>query len=238
MKTVKGWGLLASVLTLIHGLYLASYFGWVSVLILFGDWRYAPPVLNSLLLAIIDTVVYLFLGVGMLRGRRSYFVYAVLWTIWGAILATFVATYKGSLLNLLSFLIVFFCTYYHVSVNRTNAEVAKKLRQFAGALALIQGIIISFVLLSPYTAIIAPRLDELIFAPTFMAVAVTAVVYLVLGVGMLMGKKEFFLLAIFWAMVESALGIANASYLYTHYNAISIVMVAFATYYYFSKTRS
>lgn len=244
MKTVRGSGLLASVLTFVYGLYLASYFVWVLVLILTGLLRFAPPVLNSLALAILDTIVYLFLGVGMLRGRRSYFVYAVVWTIWGSLLATFVATYKGGGLNLLSFLIVFFSTYYHVSVNKTNAEVAKTVGQFAGILALIQGAIVTFALASTYMflsndwIIAVPPLGQPFLPPTFAAAAVTAVAYLVLGAGMIIGKKDFFFLAVFWAVIESALAVAEPYYTYTHFNVISIFMLAFATYYYFSKTKS
>jgi len=204
----------------------------------------APPILNPPGLAILDTVVYLFLGVGMLLGRRSYFVYAVLWTVWGALIATFVETYKGSILNLLSFLIVFSCTYYHVSVNRTNMEVAKVLGHFAGILALIQGIIVAFAFVFAYILnsrswiILVPPLDQLIILGVdfMVATAMTMFVYLVLGAGMLKGKKEFFFIAIFWTIVECALTVANSSYRLTHFNTISMLILAFSTYRYFAKT--
>jgi hypothetical protein len=236
---VKGWGLLASALTLLHGFYLALYFLWVVVLILVGLARLAPPVLNPLALAMLDTVVYLYLGVGMLRGRRSYFVYAVLWTVWGALLATFGASYKNSVLNLLSFLIVFSCTYYHVNVNKTKADIARILGRFSGVLALIQGIIVAFAFTLAYLfhfrawIILVPPLDQLNQGLAFITVAiVTVVVYLVSGAGMLKGKKEFFFVAISWTIVEATLAIADSSFARTHFNIISMLILAFATYYY------
>ena len=246
MNVSKDIGLVAAALTLLHGLYLASYFIWVSVLVLANLTRFAPPILNPLALALIDTAVYLFLGMGMLRGRRNYFVYAVLWTVWGAILATVATTYKDSVLNLLSFLIVFSCTYYHVSVNKTNTEVAKKLGQFAGALALIQGIIISlaftfaFVLLFEGWMIPASPIDQLtVLGQTFEVVAaVTALVYIVSGAGMLKDKREFFLLAISWTLIESALALAHSSFARTHFNILAMLILAFSTYYYFSKRKN
>jgi hypothetical protein len=246
MKVSKDIGLVAAVLTLLHGLYIASYFIWVFVLVSASLTRFAPPVLNPLALALIDTGVYLFLGVGMLRGRRSYFVYAILWTVWGAVVAAVATTYKDSVLNLLSFLIVFSCTYYHIGVNKTNAEVAKKLGQFAGVLAVIQGIITSlaftftFILLFEGWMIPASPLNQLIvLGQTFEAVAaVTAVVYIVSGVGMFKDKREFFLLAISWTLIESALAVAVSSFARTHFNILAMLILAFGTYYYFSRRKT
>jgi len=244
LKIVKGpLGLLASVLTLLHGVYLAFYLLWVFVLILIGLRHLAPPVLNPIALAILDMVVYLFLGVGMLRSRRSYFVYAILWTVWGAFLATFAATYKSAVLNLLAFLIVFFCAYYHVSVNRTNAEVAKALGQLAGGLALIQGIIVTFVFTFGYIflqgwAIPVPPFNQLFLAPSPISVSMAAAIYVVLGVAMLLNKKESYFLAVFWTIVESALAVADSSYTRTHFNFLSILILAFATYCYFAKAKA
>jgi len=242
LKLVKGSGWLASILTLLHGFYLLFYL--LSVLVfLIGLSSLAPPVLDPIGLAILDMIVYLFLGVGMLLARRTYFIYAVLWTIWGALLATFAATYKDTVLNLLGFLIVFSCTYYHVSVSRTNAEVAKALGQLAGVLALLQGIIVAcaftlaYILRVAVWIILLPSVGLYDLAHVFAAVIMTAVVYLVLGVGMLKGKKEFFFLAIFWALTEAVLTIADSSYMYTHFNVISMLIVAFASYYYFRTTK-
>ncbi len=231
MKPLKEPGLIAAALTLIHGLYPALYFLWVLGLILVGLASLAPPVLNPIALAVLDMAVYLFVGVGMFRGRRTYFVYAILWTLWGALLGTFVATYKGPILNLLSFLIVFSCTYYHVSVNSTNSEVVKTLGQFAGVLALVQGIIVALPLM------LAVPFPLVIQVPTLIELLVTSVIYLALGVGMLKRKKEVFFVTIFWTIVESALAIADASYAYTHFNVISMAVLAFATYYYFAKNK-
>jgi hypothetical protein len=162
------------------------------------------------------------------------------------VLATLVVTYKGSAANLLSFLIVFSCTYYHVSVNRTNADVAKTLGRLAGLLALIQGIIVvsaftfAYILHLRAWIIVVPTLEQLIIlGPAFeYEVAVAAVAYLVLGAGMLMGKKDFFLLAIFWTIVEAALSIADSSYTRTHFNIISMLILTFNTYYYFARTKT
>lgn len=246
MKVSRDIGLVAAVLTLLHGLYLASYFTWVFVLVSTNLTRFAPPILNPLALALIDTAVYLFLGVGMLRSRRSYFVYAILWTVWGAVVATVATTYKDSVLNLLSFLIVFSCTYYHVGVNKTNTEVAKKLGQFAGVLAVIQGIIISlaftfaFILLFEGWMIPASPLNQLIvLGQTFEAVAaVASVVYIVSGVGMLKDRREFFLLAISWTLIESALAVTDSSFARTHFNILAMLILAFGTYYYFSRRKT
>lgn len=246
MKVSKDIGLVAAVLTLLHGLYLASYFIWVFVLVSANLTRFAPPIFNPLALALIDTGVYLFLGVGMLRGRRSYFVYAILWTIWGTVLATVAATYKDSVLNLLSFLIIFFCTYYYVGVNKTNTEVAKKLGQFAGVLAVIQGIITSLAITFAFIFLldgwIIPALtfsQSIVLKQTFTVVAVvTAVVYLVSGVGMFKDKREFFLLAISWTLIESALAVTDSSFARTHFNILAMLILAFGTYYYFSKRKT
>jgi len=246
MKVSKDIGLVAAVLTLLHGLYLASYFIWVFVLVSANLTRFAPPILNPLALALIDTGVYLFLGVGMLRGRRSYFVYAILWTVWGAVVATVATTYKDSVLNLLSFLIVFSCTYYHVGVNKTNTEVAKKLGQFAGVLAVIQGIVtflaitLSFIFLLDGWIIPASSFNQsIVLGQTFTLVAlVTAVVYLVSGVGMFKDKREFFLLAISWTLIESALAVADSSFSRTHFNILAMLILAFGTYYYFSRRKT
>lgn len=245
MESLKRLGLIAAALTLIHGLYLAFYFLWVLILILMGLSSSAPPILNPLALALLDTAVYLFVGVGMLRGRRGYYVYAVLWTLWGALLGTFVVTYKSSILNLLSFLIVFSCTYYHVSANKTSSEVVKTLGRVAGGLAVIQGIIVIVALLLlrmgflPFglISVIKPH-PETIFAPTFFDLLVTGGVYLALGLGMLRRRQEVFFLTIFWTIVEAVLAIANQSYTYTHFNVISMTILAFATYYYFSKAKT
>lgn len=246
MKVSRDIGLVAAVLTLLHGLYLASYFIWVFVLVLANLAHFAPPILNPPALALIDTAVYLFLGIGMLRGRRSYFVYAILWTVWGAILATVSTTYKDSVLNLLSFLIVFSCTYYHVGVNKANTEVAKKLGQFAGVLAVIQGIITSlaitfaFIFLLDGWIIPASTFSQSIaLGQTFSVIAaVTAVVYLVSGVGMFKDRREFFLLAISWTLIESMLAVADSSFARTHFNILAMLILAFSTYYYFSRRKT
>lgn len=245
MKSLGRTGLIAAALTLIHGLYLVFYFLWVLVLILIGLSSSAPPILNPLALALLDTAVYVFVGVGMLRGRRGYFVYAILWSLWGALLGTFVATYRNPILNLLSFLIVFSCTYYHVSVNKTNADVVKTLGRFAGGLAVIQGIIVIVaLLLSPLgfmpiglISVVKPY-PQTTVAPTIFDLLVTGAIYLALGAGMLSRRDEVFFLAIFWTIIESALAIAVQSFTYTHFNVISMTMLAFATYYYFAKART
>jgi len=246
MKVSKDIGLVAAALTLLHGLYLASYFIWVFVLVSANLTRFAPPILNPLALALIDTGVYIFLGVGMLRGRRSYFVYAILWTVWGAVLATVAAAYKDSVLNLLSFLIVFSCTYYHVGVNKTNTEVARKLGQFAGVLAVIQGIITSLAITFAFIFLLDGWMipastfrQSIVLGQTFTVVAaVTAIVYLVSGVGMFKGKREFFLLAISWILIESGLAVADSSFARTQFNILAMLILAFGTYYYFSRRKT
>lgn len=236
--------MLAAVLTLIHGLYPAVYLLWAGVLILLGMQSAAPPILNPLALVVLDAAVYLFIGVGLLRGR-NYFVFAILWTIWGGLLATFVATYKNAVLNVLSFLIVFSCTYHHVTVNSTNRDVVKKIGQFAAVLALVQGIFVALAFATAqlgYVAMIRTLMGssygQFIYGPSFIALLATAAIYLALGAGMLKGKEEVFFVAIFWIIVESVLALADSSYLHTHFNVISMLILAFAAYYYFSKAKT
>lgn len=226
MRTTKGAGLLAGVLTLTYGVYVLGIF----VSMMAGFWSPASSVLNPWVLAALDMVVYLFLGAQILRDRREFSVLAVFWTILGVAIATFGYSYRNDVLNFLSFLIVFFGTYYHVAGTKTDLAVAKSLGLLAGVFALVQGIYLAFEIIFTFT--------QASLVPSLTVAAITAGVYTATGVGILRNRKEFFLLAILWTLVESALAVADSSFVRSHFNMISILILAFATYYYFAKTKT
>lgn len=241
MKTVKDSALISSLLTLLHGLYFPVYFLWLVVLVLVGVSEFVLPSLEVLLFVILDTAVYLFLGVGMLRGKKSFFVYSIVWAVWGALLPTVTVSYgdyAGYALNLLSYLIVFFSTYYYANTNKANPDISKAVGTIAGILALAQGIIIAIALALPLLGLIAEaNIDQGFFSSTFLLLLATGAIYLFLGIGMVKGRKDFFSFAVFWTMVESALAVAYSPIMDTHLNIISILITTSATYYYFSRKR-
>jgi hypothetical protein len=240
LRIAKGAGLLAGVVTLIYVVYIIEIF--LSMIV--GLWHPTFPTLNSWVIAALDMIVYVYLGVQILRDRREFLVLAVFWTILGVALATFGLSYRNEVFNLLSFLIVFLCTYSHVTVTRADVTVSKSLGLLAGILALIQGILVALAALFAYMfrfgswiIPILPQSQALIIPPVIVA-AITAVVYFVSGVGMTRRYKEFFVLAIFWTVLESALAVVYSSLTRSHFNMISILILAFSSYYYFSKTRN
>jgi len=243
LRTTKVAGLLAGVFTLIYGVYLPGVF----IPVIAGVLHHASPdVLNSLVLAVLDVVVYLFLGAQILRDQREFYVLAVFWTILGAALATFALSYRNDVLNLLSFLIVFFGTYCHVAVTKADVDVAvaKSLGLLAGILAMGQGLYVAFLTVSTYVflrggwLIPIPPNSQALLAPLLIVAAITAVVYTVSGAGMIRHNQEFFALIILWILVESTLALVNYSFVRSHFNIISIFILAFATYYYFAKTKT
>jgi len=243
LKTVKGVALISSLLTLLHGLYFPVYFLWLGVLALVGFSEFVLPPLDVLLFIILDTVVYLILAVGMLRGRKSFFVYSIVWAVWGALLSTVAVSYGGHAeyaLNLLSFLIVFCSTYYYANTNTANPDISKAVGTIAGILALAQGIIIAIALAIPLAGPMAEANPSQTFFsdPTFWLLLVTGVIYLFLGIGMVKSRSDFFTFAIFWTLVESALAVAYSPIMNTHLNIISILITTSATYSYFSRKRS
>jgi len=240
LRATKGIGLLAGVLTLIYGVYIIGIF----MSMIAGFWRPSPSALNPWVLAALDMIVYLFLAAQILRDQREFFALAVFWTILGVVLATFGASYRNDVLNLLSFLIVFFNTYYHVAVTKADVAIAKSLGLLAGILAFFQGICVAFAIVFTYIIhfggwiIPVPPLTRAFSTPSLTVAALTAAVYLLSGVGMMRYKKGFFVLAILWTIAESALAVADSSYTLSHFNIISILILAFATYYYFAKTKT
>lgn len=241
MRTAKGSGLLAAVLTLVHGLYIPLRFLWILLLIPIGLSQHDPSLPENLALAVLDTVVYLFLGVVMLRGRRDFFIYTTLWTVLGAFIATAGSSYKDSILNFLSLAVIFLCIHYYVGISSVRQPLAKQAGLLAGVLALAQGIITSLGMLFygiRTWIIVSPPYPRLVSTPPLIALAVTAAVYLILGVGMIRKKKEFFLLAIFWVLIESVLAIASPFFMNTHYYIISLLTLTCSAYYYYAKTRT
>lgn len=240
MNVPKDAGLLAGVLTLIYGVSIIGIF----ISMMAGFWRPTSSALNPLVLAALDMIVYLFLGVQILRDRREFLVSVVFWTIFGVVLATFAPSYRNIVFNLLSFLIVFFSTFYYVSVTKADAAVAKSLGLFSGVLAFSQGVYVAMALLFTYVflykqwIIPVPPFTQASPAPPLTVAAITVVVYLVLGGGMMRFKKEFFVLAVLWTILESVLAIADSSFINSHFNIVSILILAFATYYYYSKTKT
>jgi len=241
LKTVKGVALISSLLTLLHGLYFPVYFLWLGVLALVGFSEFVLPPLDVLLFIILDTVVYLILAVGMLRGRKSFFVYSIVWAVWGALLSTVAVSYGGHAeyaLNLLSFLIVFCSTHYYANTNTANPDISKAVGTIAGILALAQGIIIAIVLAIPLANPIAQASLSQEFFRSGLLLLVTGAIYLFLGIGMVKGRRDFFAFAIFWTLIESALAVAYSPIMNTHLNIISILITTSATYRYFSGKRS
>jgi len=240
MMVPEDAGLLAGVLTLIYGVSIIGIF----ISMMAGFWRPTSSALNPLVLAALDMIVYLFLGVQILRDRREFLVSVVFWTIFGVVLASFAPSYRNVVLNLLSFLIVFFSTFYYVSVTKADSTVAKSLGLFSGVLAFSQGVYVAMALAFTYILhlkgwiIPVPPFSQDLLAPPLTIAALTVVVYLVLGVGMIRFKKEFFVLAVFWTILESALAIADSFFMNSHFNIVSILILAFATYYYYSKTKT
>jgi hypothetical protein len=228
-------GLMSSLLTLLHGLYFPIFFLWL----VFGPIAISEvPNLPSLLFPILDTIVYLFLAFGMLRGKRGFFVYSIVWAVWSALLATGTLSYgDGSYaLNLLSFLIVFCSTYYYVNNNKANPDVSKAIGTVAGILALAQGITTAVVLAMPFAGLVAEAdLRQTDFTSTLLLLLATCVIYLILGIGMLKKRKDFFLFAIFWTIVEAAFAVAYSPFLSTHLNIISVMITTSATYAYFTS---
>jgi len=240
MNVPRDAGLLAGVLTLIYGFSIVGIF----VSMMAGFWRPTSSALNPLVLAALDMIVYIFLGVQILRDRREFLVSVVFWTIFGVVLATFAPSYRNAALNLLSFLIVFFSTFQYVSVTKADATVAKSLGLLSGVLSLGQGVYVTIalvfanILLFKGWIIPVPPFSEALLAPPLTVAAITVVVYLVYGVGMMRYKKEFFVLAILWTILESALAVADSSFVNSHFNIVSILILAFATYYYYSETKT
>lgn len=233
--TVKGVGLISSLLTLLHGLYFPIYFLWL----VFGPIATSEvPDLPSLLFPILDTIVYLFLAFGMLRGKKGFFVYSIVWAVWSALLATGTLSYGDAsyALNLLSFLIVFCSTYYYVNNNKSDPDVSKAVGIVAGILALAQGIIIVIVLAMPFVGLIAEvNLSQVNVNSTLSLLLATCAVYLILGIGMVKKRRDFFLFAIFWTIIEAAFAVAYSPISSTHLNIISVLITAFATYAYFAR---
>jgi len=182
-------------------------------------------------------IVYLFLGAQMILDRREFFVLAVFWTIFGVALATFAPSYRNATPNLLSFLIVFFSTYYHVTVTKPVRAVSKSLGLLAGILALVQGIYVALATVFTYIIhfggwiIPVPPLSQAFLAPPLTVAAITVVIYMLSGVGMIKERREFFLLVILWTLLESALAVADSSFMRSHINVVSILILAFGTYY-------
>lgn len=232
---VKGVGLLSSLLTLLHGLYFPIYFLWL----VFGPIAISEVSdLPLFLFPILDTIAYLFLAVGMLRGKNAFFVYSIVWAVWSALLATGTLSYGGAsyALNLLSFLIVFCSTYYHVTHNMVNPDVSKAVGIVAGILALIQSIIAAIVLAMPFTGLVTEAdLIQANFNLTLLLLSATCVIYLILGIGMVRKRKDFFLFTISWTIIEAALAVAYSPIMSTHLNVISVLITAFATYASFTR---
>ncbi|UCH71150.1 MAG: hypothetical protein JSV29_04070 [Candidatus Bathyarchaeota archaeon] len=238
MKTVKGIGLLAGVLTLIHGLYLILHFTWVFILIGLGLWRLAPPTPQPLALVLIDTFVYLVLSIGMiLDKRRDFFLLTALWTIVGSALAVVLLSYKDAALNLLSFLIVFLSTYYHIT--KTNVATFRAMEISTGILALVQGVYLAFlfVLVSLMalgggrTPVAGIPLPQLYVKPFMIFLEASMVIYLVLGAGIVKGNRRFLLYGVLWTI----LGSAPATYLFPALlNLLSVLTLFLSTYCYWA----
>lgn len=232
--TVKGVGLISSLLTLLHGLYFPIFFLWL----VFGPIVISEvPDLPLLLFPMLDTIVYLFLGSGMLRGKKGFFVYSIVWAIWSALLATVTISYGNAsyALNLLSFFVVFCSTYYYINTNKANPDVSRAVGAIAGILALAQGVIIAIVLAMPFAGLIAEAdLSQINYGSTFLLLLATGVIYLVLGIGMVRRRSDFFLFTIFWTIAEAAFSVVYSPIMSTHLNIISVLITAFATYSYFA----
>ncbi len=233
--TIKRVGLMSSLLALVHGLYFPFYFLWLFL---------APigilnlPAVPSLLYPILDTVLYLILGLGMLRGKNGYFVYSIVWSVWSALLTTLAAPYGNAsyALNLLSFLIVFCSTYYYIDANKADPVVSKALGAIAGLLALVQGIIIAIILVALFAGLsVVTDISPVNFILILSLSLATGAVYLILGIGMIGKLSGFFEVAIFWTIIEAAFAAAYLPVTQTHINVISVLITAFATYSYFAR---
>ena len=242
MKTAKGVGLLAGVLALIHGLYPILYVMWE-----FGLATFAP---QRLAFVIIDTVVYLVLSIGViLDKRRVFFLLTVFWTMVGSALAVvspyspavyihlpFFYFYKvaavNPTLNLLSFLMVFFSTYYYVT--KTNAVTSRYMEFSAGILALAQGV----YLLSE----IVPLPPWVWLHPGLYHLEARMVIYLVLGYRIVKGNRKFLSYTVLWTILESAVSLVLTIATYRFYflenellNLLSILTLFLSTYCYWAK---
>jgi len=242
MNTAKGVGLLAGVLTLVHGLYLILHFIWVFILIVLGLWRLAPPTPHPLALVLIDMVVYLVLSIGMiLDKRRDFFLSTAFWTIVGSALAVVSPSYKDAALNLLSFLIVFFSTYYYIT--KTHVSTSRVMELSVGSLALVKGVYLTFlfVLISLMalgggrTPVAGIPLPQLYVKPPMILLEASMVIYLVLGAGIVKGNRKFLLYVVLWTILESA----QATYLFPAlFNLLSILTLFLSTYCYWAKPKT
>ncbi len=236
MKTVKGAGLLAGVFTLLHGLYLILHFTWVFTLIVLG--LLAPPTLQPLALALIDTFVYLVLSIGVILDKRwDFFLLTAFWTIVGSALTVVLLSYKDATLNLLSFLIVFFSTYCYIT--KITVATFRTMELSAGIVALVQGVYLAFlfVLIASMalgggrTPVAGIPLPQLYVKPFMIFLEASMVIYLVLGVGIVKGNRRFLLYVVLWTILGSAL----ATYLFPALlNLLSVPTLFLCTYCYWA----
>jgi len=243
MKTAKGLGLLAGVLSLLIGFSLALNYVWVFVFISIGLWREVSwPLSAPLWFLILNMVIYVPLGVWMiLDKRRDFFLFAVAWAIIGSALGAYLGFSTGSFLNLLYFLLVFSSTYYYVS--KVNTAASRQTRMLAGVLALAQGAYLAlaffFVSLMASSQARNPLAMAGIVNPLGISLAVSMVVYVLLGVGIIKGKREFLFYAVLATILESAL--ATLTIFFTRggfYNLLSMLTLFLSTYCYWAKTKT
>ena len=248
MKTAKGVGLLAGVLALIHGLYPILYVMWEPYVM----WELGLGTLTPqrLTFVLIDTVVYLVLSIGMiLDKRRGFFLLTVFWTMVGSALAIvspyspavviflpFFYSYKvaaiNPTLNLLSFLMVFFSTYYYIT--KTNAITSRYMELSAGILALAQG-----VYLLSEIGFFAPWAY---LHPGLWYPVARMVIYLVLGYRIVKGNRKFLSYTVLWTILESAVSLVLTIATYRFYflenellNLLSILTLFLSTYCYWAE---
>jgi len=239
MKTAKGLGLLAGVLSLIIGFSLALNYVWVFVLISIGLWREVSwPLSAPLWFLILNMVIYVPLGVWMiLDKRRDFFLFAVVW----AIVSSYLGFSTGSFLNLLYFLLVFSSTYYYVS--KGDIAASRQMRMLAGVLALVQGAYLApaffFVSLLASSQARNPLAGAGIANPLGISLAVGMVVYVMLGVGIMKGKRDFLFYAVLVTIVESALAVLTIFLSRGNvYNLLSMLTLFLSTYCYWAKTKA
>ena len=227
MKTAKGVGLLAGILTLLHGLYLPLHFLWGFILRSLGSWRISP-IPEPLTLVFIDMVLYITLGIGMIiEERQNFFLGASLWTLFGAALAAFLETYKTTELNFLSFLIVFSTSYYYAK--KARPVNLRYLRLSCGVLALILGgfFLVVGLLLGFFLGF---------FGFLIYYLLISAVAYVILGIGIIRGSRQFLLYAILFTIIVSGVAV------YSPYfrdgalsNFVSMLILFLCTYSYWGK---
>lgn len=240
MEIANASRLLAGAFALLYGLFMTFY--------LFVVWARYPNAIDisPIGLEVVDAVAYLIFGVNMLRNRTEFFVFTIYWTVFSVVSASFAVTYRTPFLNFWSFVIIFLSTLHYVSVTNPTVTYVKRSAWWTAILALMQGILVTVATVSnnflnqnKWIIVVPLHVGINAIAPPLSIGALTAIIYLAIGVGILRTmRREFFLLAIIWTLSESGLAALYSAFIRSHFYVFSILNLVLATYFYLARTRT